>query len=208
MIQSRWKPACLLLLGSRVRSSGQSCGAATWPLPRQCAPRAYPYSTLGSGPLLPEPRLSDGTSPASPGRGRNPTRRPPAVSPRAPLRKRRRTLLAMPMPKRKPFPPEPSTRPDLGRAKVIGDRHSGRAPRSLRERSTLSTLPPPPAESGTPASQGSAPPWAAEPTSKPTSKERAKLASKERPSERDLASATVDEVTADLRRDGRHEREE
>jgi hypothetical protein len=93
------------------------------------------------------------------------------------------------MPKGKPFPPEPSTRPDFRRAKRAGAAsHSRPVPRRTGDKSTISTLPPPPDDEPTQAKDGKI--------------------SKERPIDRGLASATVDEVTADLTQDSRSERED
>jgi hypothetical protein len=93
------------------------------------------------------------------------------------------------MPKGKPFPPEPSTRPDFRRAKRTGAAsHSRPVPRRTGDRSAISTLPPPPEEEATQAGDGKI--------------------SKERPVDRGLSSATVDEVTADLTQDSRSERED
>jgi twitching motility protein PilT len=91
------------------------------------------------------------------------------------------------MVKRKPFPPEPKTRPDGLRAKVISGTES--RPPERRSRDQVSTLPPPP----DPAD-----------SSPPTQR----AVSKERPVAPTLTSATVDEVTADLTRDWRSERED
>jgi len=93
------------------------------------------------------------------------------------------------MPKGKPFPPEPSTRPDVGRGKAASASRSRPAPRRARDKSAISTLPPPPDE----AEAGQA----GEPT-----------ISRERPTDRRLAAATVDEVTADLTQDSRRERDD
>ncbi len=94
------------------------------------------------------------------------------------------------MPKGKPFPPEPKTRPDFPRARGPGAAsHSRPVPRKTRDRSAISTLPPPPDDDGAP-------------------KAGENKISKERPTERGLASATVDEVTADLTKDSRSESED
>jgi hypothetical protein len=93
------------------------------------------------------------------------------------------------MPKGKPFPPEPSTRPDVRGAKANrAASHSRPVPRRTGDRSAISTLPPPPEDEAKHAEDGKI--------------------SKERPIERGLASATVDEVTADLTQDSRSERED
>jgi hypothetical protein len=94
------------------------------------------------------------------------------------------------MSKGKPFPPEPSTRPDVRGARGKGAAsHSRPVPRRTRDKSAISTLPPPPDEGGAPQADES-------------------KISKERPTERGLSSATVDEVTADLTQDSRSERED
>jgi hypothetical protein len=95
------------------------------------------------------------------------------------------------MPKGKPFPPEPSTRPDVRRVKRAGAAsHSRPVPRRAADRSAISTLPPPPGEEGEATATGET------------------RISKERPVDKGLAAATVDEVTADLTQDSRRERED
>jgi hypothetical protein len=93
------------------------------------------------------------------------------------------------MPKGKPLPPEPSTRPDVRRGNAASASRSRPAPRRARDKSSISTLPPPPDEGE--AGQ------AGEPT-----------VSRERPTDRRLSAATVDEVTADLTQDSRRERDD
>ncbi len=93
------------------------------------------------------------------------------------------------MPKGKPFPPEPSTRPDVRGAKAgRAASHSRPVPRRTADKSSVSTLPPPPEDETAQPAEGKI--------------------SKERPIDRGLASATVDEVTADLTQDSRSERDE
>jgi hypothetical protein len=97
------------------------------------------------------------------------------------------------MAKKNRFPPEPETQPDLSRKRPTA-RTSGAAPKSKRARSEAPTIPPP------------APP--------PPSK-RGDKAGEPRPSgikarksrTTDSPGAKVDEVTADLSRDPRRERE-
>src|SRR5277367_3612451 len=94
---------------------------------------------------------------------------------------------------RKPrFPVESETRPDSRRAKTATTRESGPAPKDARERSEAPTLPPP----GTPQPR-------ARPRRSPSDR-----ASGVRTGEPDIAAATVDEVTADLSKDPRRERDE
>jgi hypothetical protein len=93
------------------------------------------------------------------------------------------------MPKGKAFPPEPKTRPDVRRNKGGGASGSQPVPRRARDKSSISTLPPPP-EDGDGEKGGDS------------------KISKERPTDRGLAAATVDEVTADLTQDLRRERED
>lgn len=93
------------------------------------------------------------------------------------------------MVKPKPFPPEPKTRPDAHRAKPISGTESRPPHQRRRDRSTISTLPPPPVPADPPPEVGHA-------------------ISKERPVDRSLTSATVDEVTADLTQDWRRERDD
>ncbi len=97
------------------------------------------------------------------------------------------------MAKRNRFPPEPETQPDLSRPRPTA-RTSGPAPKSKRERAEEPTLPPPPASKRSGR--------AAEPRAP---RESAMKARKPRAS--DAPSATVDEVTADLSKDPRRERE-
>jgi hypothetical protein len=93
------------------------------------------------------------------------------------------------MPKGKPFPPEPSTRPDVRGAKAgRAATHSRPVPRRTRDKSAISTLPPPPEDEAAQQADGKI--------------------SRERPIDRGLSSATVDEVTADLTQDSRSERED
>jgi hypothetical protein len=93
------------------------------------------------------------------------------------------------MAKRNRFPPEPDTQPDLTRAKA-GARTSGAAPKSKRARAEEPTLPPPPKSKRT---QPSMP--------RPSGVKPRKPRASEGP------AATVDEVTADLSKDPRRERE-
>jgi hypothetical protein len=97
------------------------------------------------------------------------------------------------MAQRRPFLPEPITQPDVRRAKVLGASPSGAAPKTARERATISTLPPPPHEEPKPRER-----------SRRTQPPRKSAV---RPSQRSLATATVDEVTADLSLDPRREQE-
>jgi hypothetical protein len=93
------------------------------------------------------------------------------------------------MAKRNRFPPEPETQPDMSRPRTVA-RTSGAAPKSKRERAEVPTLPPPRAKRPT---------RPAEP--------RPSGVKPRNPRPSDGPSATVDEVTADLSKDPRRERE-
>jgi hypothetical protein len=96
---------------------------------------------------------------------------------------------------RKPrFPPEPATRPDARRPKGPTTHRSGPAPKDAREKSEAPTLPPPGTESG-PA------------PSRPRRKEGDRTSGM-RNAKPDMAAATVDEVTADMSKDPRRERDD
>lgn len=101
------------------------------------------------------------------------------------------------MVRKKPFPPEPDTRPDTQRPKVA-PRHSGPAPKSVRERAEADTLPPP--SEPPPPTKRSGPPA--------TKTERRPRASDVHDVEGRPAAATVDEVTADLSKDPRREKDD
>jgi hypothetical protein len=90
------------------------------------------------------------------------------------------------MAKRNRFPPEPETQPDLSRPKTTA-RTSGPAPKSKRERAEVATVPPP--------------------RSKRPTQPRTSGIKPRKPRESDGTGATVDEVTADLSKDPRRERE-
>ncbi len=97
---------------------------------------------------------------------------------------------------RKPrFPTEPETRPD-SRRKVPATRQSGPAPKDVRERSEAPTMPPPTATRTS--------------TEPPTPPRRPHRGSESgiRTGKPDVAAANIDEVTADLSKDPRREREE
>jgi hypothetical protein len=98
----------------------------------------------------------------------------------------------MPMPQRKPFPPESETRPN---AKAIAARQSSPAPKTARQRSEAPTVPPPPRTA------------ARQPTENESGvvRTRGKSVSNVRAA-RPVNAATVDEVTADMSRDPRRER--
>jgi hypothetical protein len=91
------------------------------------------------------------------------------------------------MAKRNRFPPEPETQPDLTRK--AGVRTSGAAPKSKRARAEEPTLPPPKSKRTQPAMP------------RPSGVKQRKPHASESP------AATVDEVTADLSKDPRRERE-
>jgi hypothetical protein len=90
------------------------------------------------------------------------------------------------MAKRNRFPPEPETQPDLSRPKTTA-RTSGAAPKSKRERAEAATVPPP--------------------RSKRPAEPRPSGVKQRKTPESDGNGATVDEVTADLSKDPRRERE-
>ena len=95
---------------------------------------------------------------------------------------------------RKPrFPTEPETRPDSRRPKAPVTHKSGPAPKDVREKSEAPTLPPPREEE------------AEQPTRKSG---RADRNSGFRSTRHDIAGATVDEVTADMSKDPRRERDD
>jgi hypothetical protein len=97
------------------------------------------------------------------------------------------------MPRKPRFPPEPDTEPDSRRSKTPVHR-SGPAPKSAREKSEAPTLPPP--SKATPKAGTRA--RRSEPAAR-HSYNRAKPG---------MPAATVDEVTADLSKDPRRERDE
>jgi hypothetical protein len=104
------------------------------------------------------------------------------------------------MAKRAPFPPEPVTRPDLGKGRRRTSDGSGLNPQRSHERSAPSTAPPPaPDESAGETPEGAGLPRAPRGSGK---------TSNVRPRKRALSSATIDEVTADLSKDPRSEDDE
>jgi hypothetical protein len=100
------------------------------------------------------------------------------------------------MPRKPRFPPEPETRPDATRPKRPITHRSGPAPKDERAASEAPTLPPP----GKASAKGSVRPKRA-----PVSPVRDSGVQKVKP---DMSAATVDEVTADLSKDPRRERED
>ena len=100
------------------------------------------------------------------------------------------------MVRKKRFPPEPDTAPDITRPKV-GAHHSGPAPKSVRLRAEADTLPPP-----------SEPPPATKRSGRAPKTERRPRVSDVREVDPHPGAATVDEVTADLSRDPRREKED
>jgi hypothetical protein len=110
------------------------------------------------------------------------------------------------MPRKNPFPPEADTKPDLRASKPVARRQpqsapaprSGPAPKNKKERSEAPTMPPP----GTDRAKSSK-------GTKGQDRRRSSPVrdSDVRPTER-MASATVDEVTADLSNDPRRERDD
>jgi hypothetical protein len=95
------------------------------------------------------------------------------------------------MPRKKPFLPEPDTEPDLRRSKVARP-ESGPAPKGTRERSEAPTEPPPPSKSS---------------AAKPARVAPRVAPSGPKPARHSSGAATVDEVTADLSKDPRSERD-
>jgi hypothetical protein len=94
---------------------------------------------------------------------------------------------------RKPrFPQEPETRPDSRRPKAPITHKSGPAPKDVREKSEAPTLPPP----GEGAERASRKPA------------RADRNSGFRSTRNNIPGATVDEVTADMSKDPRRERDD
>jgi hypothetical protein len=100
------------------------------------------------------------------------------------------------MVRKKRFPPEPVTQPDV-RPKVSSSHHSGPAPKSVRQRAEAETLPPP-------ASQ----PPPTKRSGKPSPKAQRARVSDVRGVNPAPGAATVDEVTADMSRDPRRERDD
>jgi hypothetical protein len=102
------------------------------------------------------------------------------------------------MARKERFPTEPDTVPKTPRAKTAA-RQSGPAPKSARERSEAPTLPPPPSER----------PPHAERQRRPTARRiETPRASNIRTKKPAMPAARVDEVTADLSRDPRTEKED
>jgi hypothetical protein len=100
------------------------------------------------------------------------------------------------MVRKKRFPPEPDTQPDV-RPKVTTTHHSGPAPKSLRQRAEADTLPPP-----------EEPPPPTKRSGKPSPKGQRPRVSDVRGVKPAPGAATVDEVTADMSRDPRRERDD
>ena len=106
------------------------------------------------------------------------------------------------MPRKKPFPPEADTEPDLRRGKAARP-ESGPAPKGSHERMEPGTDPPPARARG----QGGStkpPPAAARDTKPPRRSGPTHLSSTK---QNRRGAATVDEVTADLSKDPRRERD-
>ncbi len=106
------------------------------------------------------------------------------------------------MARKQRFPPEPVTNPDVRRSKAPSPHspQSGRAPKEYRARAEAPTLPPPTLSPTVPpptrrAGKGGRP-------------SREVHVSDVRPVGRDVAAATVDEVTADMSKDPRREKED
>jgi hypothetical protein len=88
------------------------------------------------------------------------------------------------MPRKQPFPPEADTQPDITRP-------SARAPKSKRAREEVATVPPPKSK-----------------RNKATENRNSGIRSRRPPSKRGAPGAKVDEVTADLSKDPRRDRDE
>ena len=97
------------------------------------------------------------------------------------------------MARKKRFPAEGDTKPDLVRLKAPLSRRSNPAPKTKRELSEAPTLPPPPIEEV--------------PPTRPSGRagERTSGMRARRPKVSEHPSATVDEVTADMSKDPRRE---
>jgi hypothetical protein len=91
------------------------------------------------------------------------------------------------MPRKQPFPPEADTKPDI-------QRPSGPAPKSKRARAEAETMPPPPKSTR-----------AKEPRTAKGAAARSSGVHARKPSKKD---PLVDEVTADLSKDPRRERDD
>jgi hypothetical protein len=100
------------------------------------------------------------------------------------------------MVRKKRFPPEEDTRPDLKRPKDPVTHQSGPAPKDVRERAEAPTIPPP-----------SAPPPTKR-SGRPAGKTGRGRVSDVREVDHGPGAATVDEVTADLSKDPRRERDD
>jgi hypothetical protein len=96
------------------------------------------------------------------------------------------------MPRKPPFPPEPETRPDSRKPKSSIARKSSPVPKDARERSEAPTMPPPKRRSD-------------RPSGRPRRADRTSGVQSTKPA---MPAATVDEVTADLSKDPRHERDD
>jgi len=99
------------------------------------------------------------------------------------------------------FPPEPDTAPKTSRSPT--HRHSAPAPKRSRESSEAPTLPPPAGES----QESNESPTSAR-SGRGGRRKATPRASNIRASRPRLPAATVDEVTADLSKDPRRERDE
>ena len=97
------------------------------------------------------------------------------------------------MPQRKPFPPEPETRPHAKDAKTLGARQSSPTLKGSRQRAEAPTVPPP---------RPAAKQLAEKETPRPP---RGKSVSSVRAARSAVNAATIDEVTADMSRDPRRE---
>ena len=101
------------------------------------------------------------------------------------------------MPRKQPFPPEADTQPDI-------QRPSGPAPKSKRGRADAPTSPPPKGK----RAKADAGESAATEARNSGIRSRKPPSTKRDPTKRDPSGAAVDEVTADLSRDPRRERDD
>jgi hypothetical protein len=99
------------------------------------------------------------------------------------------------MARKNPFPPEPETKPDAQSVRPRKRAESAPAPKSRRERSEAPTLPPPRNAPAPPSVRPPVPPGDRASDVRSVKKKR-------------IVAATVDEVTADLSKDPRRERDD
>jgi hypothetical protein len=102
------------------------------------------------------------------------------------------------MVRKKRFPPEHDTSPDIKRPKVATTHHSGPAPKSVRARAEADTLPPP---------SEAPPPTRRSGRAAPKTERRPRVSDVREVERGGAHAATVDEVTADLSKDPRREKD-